>query len=216
MTLEALDFMKAMALVLCDKEKESDAILLHSRDDAESEMAQLVASAYNRGRAPLVVVNGTTRKQWNGILGGDFFGGYEMWEERLRERRVPRHVILSTPFACTTTMEAHWFVTMAQENRWKRITISALPYQMLRCFLTVIRVMQLVDANDLDVYNLTLPSLDWRVCAPEFMMRGEVERRDRVGHLTGEYERIINLWRRGEIATLEEMFAYLERRDRKI
>lgn len=210
----ALDFMKATALVLCDSEKKSDAIFLHSRDDAENEMAALVASLYHHSLAPFIVVNGTTRKQWEEVLHGDLFGGYELWKAKLFEYKVPEMAILPTLTAFTTVMEASRLVEMAQEYKWKSITISALPYHMLRCFLSVIKAMQFVDIEgDIAVYNRTLFSFDWRRDAPKLLVCGDIEKRDRIGHITGEYERIVNLSRRGEIATLEEMFAYLKRRD---
>lgn len=105
-----------------------------------------------------VVINGTTRDQWRETHIG--FGGSDMWRELLNQEEVPDEYIFGTGPAYHTGAEADELVRIARERVLQVVTIVAMPYHILRCFLTTIKAMEKA-RHYLDVYSFTLPLLFW-------------------------------------------------------
>lgn len=207
-------------VVLCDERPSSNAagaIFIFSRDDGEKEVTKLASVAWRTymrvsKKIPFVVINGTTREQWKEK--GIEFGGTEMWRGLLKQEETPNEYILATGPAYHTGAEADELVHMAREKQWKASTIVAMPYHILRCFLTVIKAMEKAQ-HYLNIYNLTLPSLFWRKSAPKVLLSGTFEEGTRIDHILSEHARIKDYTEKGFCATRDEALIYLARRGKR-
>jgi hypothetical protein len=216
-------------VVLCDERlSSSDAIFIFSRDDGEEAIAKLAADCYRRLRKNvldlplpkeislphdlLFVINGTTQAEWD--RRGIKFGGTEMWRALLVKNNVRPTAILATGTAYHTGTEADELICIAKERMLKRVTIVAMPYHILRCFLTAIKAMEKA-GHYLDVYNLTLPFLFWGKTAPKVLLDGSFEQGIRLDHIAGEHARIKEYTEKGFCATRDEAFAYLAKRGKR-
>lgn len=76
------------------------------------------------------------------------YPGAPPWQKRLRELGVPDDKVVLIPFTASvlhTLSEACAMVRFATERGWNRIIIVAPPFHLLRCFLSAITAVQLLN-----------------------------------------------------------------------
>lgn len=143
------------------------------------------------------------------------YPGYQSWRKELLRMEVAETAILPLQGNLitkniNTLTEAQTLVRYAQSQRWKRIYITAAPFHQLRAFITVVSVA-LREYPELAIYNAVGTHLDW---FEETRHSQGTLRAKRIELIKTEMERIEKYHKKGDLVSPEEIFAYLEWRDK--
>ncbi len=215
------DFTKATTVLLSDfPPGPVDAVFFHSRSffDAEKQgIFILAADLIKQDKAKYLLIpdsegeriGGTTtpRETWPGI---------SLWTNRLVETLgVERGKILPCPHLIpgehgfNTKTEAEAFLATSVERGFKTAVVLTQPHQIVRAMLGVVKTIN-QKGLPINVWCISPQSTDWnkRVKGSQGM-----ERKPRVEHIQDEIERVLKYQAKGDIASFDELFAYLTRRD---
>lgn len=116
---------------------------------------------------------------------------------------------LANPLENNTKTETQGLLKLAEEKGWKRVVAVANPHQVLRAMLGMVKIIN--DRGlDIDVYTAAPTNTNW-----EKRVRGSQgkEWKTRSAHIDDEYIRIPRYQASGDLASVEELFRYLEIRD---
>lgn len=109
-----------------------------------------------------------------------------------------------------TLGEARNLVRFAKARRLKSICIIASPFHQLRAFITTVSVL-MKELPELRVYNVVGEPLDWDT---ESIHSGGILRGARSDFLKSEWERIGRYYKKGDLVSLANALAYIEKRDK--
>lgn len=141
--------------------------------------------------------------------------GKSLWTDRLVRLGVDKDRILYSPHLVpgergfNTKTEAEAFLQTSAENGFKTAAVLTQPHQIVRAMLSVVKTIH-QKGLPMDVWCMVPQSIDWnkRVKGSQGMAR-----KPRVEHIGYEIERIFRYQAAGDIASFDELFAYLTRRD---
>ncbi|MBC5992450.1 YdcF family protein [Pontibacter cellulosilyticus] len=145
------------------------------------------------------------------------YPGFDAWHKELEKLGVTQKEIEPVPVAADTTSlntrkEAQAAIKHAREIGYKSIIASASPFQQPRAFMTAVTAV-----NDfypeLKVYSYPGRNLSW--CEKVTHSQGKVHG-TRAELIAGEMERIHKYGSMGDLAKVEEVLAYMNKRDRSI
>ena len=153
------------------------------------------------------MINGSEGEEFGGSKPGVAWRGRSKWEPELIELGVKD--IIWSPAVGHTREEADAFLKIARERRWKRVAVLTQPHHLPRVFLGMLKAMEELKYS-MQVYGVAPKSCDWNK-----VVRGSqgAEELPRVQHLEQEFDKIQDYQEKGDLATLDEMFEYLEQRE---
>lgn len=141
--------------------------------------------------------------------------GKSLWTDRLVRLGADRDSILYSPHPTppergfNTKTEGEAFLQLSANHGFKTAVALTHPHQITRAMLGLVKV---IDQKRLEigVWCVTPPTTDWnkRVKGSQGM-----EKKPRREHIKEETDRIFRYQDTGDIATFDELFAYLARRD---
>lgn len=142
------------------------------------------------------------------------YPGFEVWQQELEKLGVTQQEIEPVPVAADTTslntrVEAQAAVKHAREIGCKSIIVSASPFQQPRAFMTAVTAVQEL-YPELKVHSYPGRNLSW--CEEVTHSQGKVHG-TRAQLIVGEMERIRKYGAMGDLAKVEEVLHYLNRRD---
>lgn len=145
---------------------------------------------------------------------GHGYPGFAVWQKELlnREWQVRQRLVrikLSYDIPANTYTEAQALVAHAKEVGWKTLYLVAHPLHQDRAFRTVVKVL-LRDYPTLCVYNQVGKSQSWHQVVRHSQGVLETKRRQLI-HT--ELDRAFIYEEKGDIASPEQAFAYLDERD---
>ncbi len=143
--------------------------------------------------------------------------GKSLWTDRLHRLGVTQNQILYAPHLTprehgfNTKTEAEAFLHTAADSGYKTAAILTQPHQLVRAMLSVVKTMEQQEI-DMDIWCITPQSTDW---TKQVMGSQGMERKPRIEHVQDEIQRIFRYQQTGDIATFDELFTYLTRRDKQ-
>lgn len=150
---------------------------------------------FKKGYAPMLAIVGSA----NDRSYGSFPSG-EIRDEMVR-LGVPLEKIHFEETGPHTRAEADRAMWLAKEKGWKNVLIVTSPHHQYRAFLTMLKAMR--DANlDINLQNAVAP-LSWDEETP-WGVRREL--------LAGEFDKIEEYGKKGDVASYEDGIAYLQER----
>ena len=136
------------------------------------------------------------------------FAGADRWTRLISQRGVvPMRIPAQTP--SNTFTEAQQLVRMAKDEKWTDVTVVAPAFHMPRCFLSTISAA-LHEYPDLRVWARLGAHLPWD---EEVVHSQGVTTGTRRDLFRGELERIEKYTKPGNLVSLADAIAYLEKRD---
>ncbi|TPE39464.1 YdcF family protein [Pontibacter mangrovi] len=143
------------------------------------------------------------------------YPGYDAWQQELVKRGVPADKLEGVPDPGTdylhTLLEAEAMAKHAKATGYSRIAVAAAPFQQPRAFMAAVTAAQR-HYPQLYLYSQPGKALPW--CQDATHSQGKVED-TRAGLIAGEMERIQKYNAKGDLDSVKQVLAYLNRRDRK-
>lgn len=143
------------------------------------------------------------------------YPGYANWKEALTAQGIaaesiePVAPVPSDPELLHTRIEAESVILHAKEKGYTRLIVTASPFQQPRAFMAAVTAAQL-HYPGLYLYSLPGKAMPWK----EQVVHSQGEVQDtRAGLIAGEMERIRKYHAQGDLASVDEVVAYLNRRD---
>lgn len=139
--------------------------------------------------------------------------GYEAWKKELMQAGIDEKYITGIPIPNTpvlhTLIEAESLINFAKINTYHTLYITASPFHQLRAFMTAVTATLKIDPT-IRLYSQTGTSLPW---LEEVLHSQGKTKGTRNQLITGELERIEKYQRKGDLASVEAVLAYLNKRD---
>lgn len=194
--------------VFCDtapKEKVDAVYLYGQTPDNETSVLKAGVFLYGLGPAKMIAISAS------GAVAG--YPGFDGWKRKLIGMGVPDGDILGVPlsddFPPSTHAEARGVVKCAEERGWKSIYVVAPPLHLLRAFVTTVSEA-LKQRSPLLVYSFPGIAQSWE----EHVIHSQgIQEGTRAELLSEELKKIEDYYKKGDLASAEEVLQYLDRRD---
>lgn len=183
-----------------------DGLFFHARSFGDDDGLFKIAADFH-ARGARVVINGSCGERQVGTKPGEAWPGKAAYLERLRAVGVAD--TLSSEPAFNTKQENEMFLKLAVEKKWRSAAILTQPHQMLRAFLGMVKSMATCNYW-VRVYAVAPKFTDW--CKEVHGSQG-AKAMLRFDHIEEEFKRIPLYQQKGDLATFEELFEYLKRRE---
>jgi hypothetical protein len=203
-------FDEAFEMVLNDEPAEPvDAVFLHALSyDDDDEMFPLAASYIKEGKAKYIVVNGSDGRRFEGQTPGEAWAGKDEYIRRLKELGVNEDQIVVSAPALHTRQANDAYLDTAKAKGWKTAVTLNQPQQLLRAELGQIQAMK---KKDYWMRVYTSFPLPWDEEKEVYGQQGK-EKEPRYKLLGKEYERILDYQGKGDLASFDEFFDYMDKR----
>lgn len=189
----------------------ADALFFYSRSHGDDEnLFELVSDLYKKKIVENVLVTDSDGRRVDGNVPGEAWPGKEDWMRRLSEIGINKMQLSGEAYH--TKSETNAFLTTMKENNWKSAVIVAQPHQILRAMLTVVKSMS-ENNNWIRVYTMSPKSTSWSV--EVFGSQGK-KKMPRKYHINEEFDRIIRYQQSGDLASFDELFSYLSKRENMV
>lgn len=141
------------------------------------------------------------------------YPGFANWQRALEEQAIAKTSIYATGSfeldSLNTLIEAQALIKLADQWGCRRIAVCSSPFHQVRAFMTAVTVA--LDATpQLKIYSVTGRALPWRVKAAH--SQGTLQG-TRVALIEKELMRIERYQAKGDLASMETVLEYLDRRD---
>ena len=213
----SLEFVQALMTVLSDAATEPvDVIFLHARAwFDEGGLFELAKTLNHEGMARNILINGSNGERIGNTHPQQAWPGKAEYRRGLCDVFAVRkeNIFESTP-AFHTREENLAFALFAAEKGWKSAITLTQPHQLLRAMLGQVRVME-ASGNWIKVYGAYPRPCDWEKMVSGNQGNGEITRfsniRDEMERITA-YQQLKPGQAKADIASFEELFEYLKRR----
>jgi hypothetical protein len=143
------------------------------------------------------------------------YSGGASWFEAMKARGIPEDSLIQVlPVPANTNMlhtgiEATSMVKHALAHGYTKVIVTAAPFQQPRAYMAAVTAA-LLTYPELKIYSLPGKPLPWQQVAVH--SQGKTES-TRAGLIAGEMKRIAEYSKQGDLATVKEVLAYLNKRD---
>jgi hypothetical protein len=144
------------------------------------------------------------------------YPGYAAWKEELRKLGIGEGQLLPVPPVPADTQLLHTFIEAqsairyAREQEYKTLVVTAAAFQQPRAFMTAV-TLALREYPQLYLYSWPGKPLPWQEEVTH--SQGEVQG-TRAELIAGEMDRIKSYYAKGDLASVDEVLDYLNRRDK--
>ncbi len=186
---------------------EADGVYLYAQtsDNEESIFSAVPGLLARQAARKLLIADSPPRCGYPGI---------ERWRRKLLEVNVSKEMILPVPTArhenLNTLTEAESVIELVRELSFRTLLITAHPIHQIRAFMTMVTV---VERTMPELRLFSAPALPQPWTAEALHSQGVVRGR-RHELLLSEFARIERYHAKGDLLSVGEVLAYLNRRDR--
>jgi uncharacterized SAM-binding protein YcdF (DUF218 family) len=142
------------------------------------------------------------------------YPGFEAWKKRLIQAGVAEQQIVGVPMlpapVLHTLVEAQSLMTYAKQQKFQSVYVTAAPFHQPRAFMTAVTAALRI-YPEINIYSQTGIPLPWLEEAVHSQGKTAGTRNQLIA---GEMERIEKYQKQGDLASVEQVLAYLNRRDR--
>ncbi len=210
---ESANLYRASVMVLSDRPPHSvDVIFFHNRSFGDDSGLQDIAATMIAARqARIIAVTNNEGQRYDSDIPYEANPGKTHYKRTLMEKGVPEEaIVIPEREAFHVRQENTVFIEESRARRWETAAILAQPHQLLRTMLGVIQAMN-QSGYLMEVYTAFPNPTSWQEVV--YGNQG-IEEKPRSEHIDDELKRVIYYQSTGELATFEELFAYLTARDK--
>ncbi|MFT2009966.1 YdcF family protein [Pontibacter sp. 13R65] len=146
------------------------------------------------------------------------YNGFSSWKSKLTEQGIPEEKLVPVPPVprdtqiLHTLIEARSVVALAKEQQFKSLLVIAATFQQVRAFMTAVTAA-LEIYPQLRIYSMPGKAMPWQ--EEVVHSQGKVSG-TRSELIAGELERINAYHTKGDLASVQEVLDYLNRRDKEL
>lgn len=188
----------------------ADALFFHGRSFGDEDgLFELAAELYREGLIKDVVLFDTEGEREGGDTPFQANRGKTAYTEDLVKLGIPQKNILYGGIGKNTKTESDGFLALAKTKGWKSVIVMTQPHQMLRAMLGLIKAMEQQNYR-IYAYPVVLPFTEWQ---KEVHSSQGLESKPREEHIKDEFDRIARYQEKRDLASFEELVAYLHDRE---
>lgn len=209
---EQLRLYQATVMVLSGQpQKPVDVLFFHNRSYGDyTDLFEIAGEMFRRGRVRLIAVTNNEGERYGGTNPFEANPGKTWCIENLLTQGIPiESIIYPDTMTFHTRQENDAFLELSIQRSCRKGVILTQPHQLLRAMLGMLQAMKEV-GYVMEIFTASPPSTPWQEVA-----RGNqgTESKPRVDHIRDELERVCTYQASGELASFDNLFAYLEARD---
>lgn len=189
-----------------------DAVFFHDRSYGDfTNLFEMAGRMYRTGVVRFIATTNTDGARFGGNIPGEASPGKVWTRAQLRGQDVPDELILHPDSVSHHTREENdAFLELSIQMKWKSAIILAQPHQLLREMLGMVIVMNKAEYL-MEIYTAAPPITPWYEV---IRVNQGIEAKPRIENIADELQRISDYQQKGDLATFDELFAYLEARNR--
>ncbi len=187
-----------------------DALFFYSRSFGDDTgLFELAEELYTQNLINIIALFGNEGERVGSSIPFESNPGKTFYTMRLKKLGIPENRIFYTGPAFHTREENDAFLNLAIDRGWKSAVILAQPHQIVRIMLGLVQAMQR-KSYWMKVFTAHPKYTPWL----EIVMGSQgLEEKMRFRHIEDECNRIFYYIEQGNIATLEQLEDYLQRRE---
>ncbi len=210
--LDPLQVYQATVMLLSGEPTQPvDALFFHGRSFGDTtNLFELAADFYRRGRTRFIALFNNEGERPGTTLPHQTNEGITWFRKQLVNNGVNQQQIISSrQGGYNTKMENNEFLDLSRDEGWTSAVIMTQPHQLLRAMLGMVRTIR--DRNYwMNIWTLAPHLTPWY----ESVSGSQgFQSKPRIDHIADELIRIPQYQRQEDLASFEELFDYLKRRD---
>lgn len=193
-------------------QKPVDVLFFHDRSFGDfTNLFEMAGEVYKRGITRFIAIPNTDGARFGGNIPGEASPGKDWTIKRLLEQQVPLENILQPDTPSHHTREENdAFLELSMKMEWRSGIILAQPHQLLREILGMVLVIDAAQYQ-MEVYTTAPVFTPWYEVVH---VNQGIESKPRIENIDDELHRIYKYQQKGDLASFEELFAYLRARER--
>ncbi len=213
-----IDLTRATVVLLSDFPPISvDAIFFHARsyfDAGKQDIFKVAADMIREERARYIVLADSEGERVGETTPRMAYPGKSLWTDRLVRLGVKQEQIIYSSHlegekGFHTRTESDAFLETARQRGFKSAVLLTQPHQVVRAMLGTVRVIN-ERGLSINVWCMFPQLTDWN---KRVMGSQGNELKPRIEHIEDEIKRIFTYQKEGALATFDELFEYLKKRD---
>lgn len=187
-----------------------DTLFFHGRSFGdETGLFELAGNLYHQGLVKHIVLFDTEGEREGESELFKANRGKTAYTKDLRKIGVKKRDIFYGGPGTNTKTEIDGFLSIATENSWNSVAVMSHPHQILRTMLSLVKSMD--EQNYwIYAYSATPPFSLWQ---EKVHGSQDLESKSREEHVQDEFVRIPRYQKQGSLASFEELFGYLRKRE---
>lgn len=189
-----------------------DAVFFHDRSFGDfTSLFEMAGRMYKTGVTRFIATPNTDGARFGGNIPGEASPGKIWTRGQLLEQGVPNEIILHPDSPSHQTREENnAFLELSMKMGWGSAIILAHPHQLLREMLGMVKAMNEAEYL-MGIYTAAPTFTPWYEV---IHVNQGIEFKPRIENIADELQRIREYLQRGALATIDELFVYLEARER--
>lgn len=183
-------------------------------DAGKRDLFKVVVDFIKNGRAKVIIIPGSEGQKIGDPTPRLFNPGMTLWTNRLVAMEVPREKTLYRPLpegqtGFHTKTESDSFLKKSLKKGYTTAVSLIHPHQAVRAMLGLIKTIN-EQSLPVDVWAGVPQNTNWNV---RFKGSQGMVRKPRFMHIQEELNRILAYQSQGDLASFDELFSYLSKRD---
>lgn len=204
--------MANLILLSGQAQKSVDVLFFHDRSYGDfTNLFEIAGNLYRTGATEFIATPNTDGARFGKNIPREASPGMDWTVKHLQEQQVPLESIFhpETP-SHHTWEENNSFLELSMKMEWRSGIILAQPHQLLREMLGMVLIMN-KSQYQMEIYTAAPIFTPWHEVV--YVNQG-FESKPRLLNIKNELQRVYEYQQKGDLATFEELFAYLEARER--
>lgn len=193
-------------------QKPVDVLFFHNRSFGDyTDLFEIAGEMFQRGRVRFIAVTNNEGERVGSTVPLEANPGKTWCINNLLAQGIPiESIIYPDTMAFHARQENDTFLKLSRQMRWRTGVILTQPHQLLRAMLGMVQTMN-NDDYQMEVYTSAPISTPW-----QRVVSGNqgLESKPRIDHIQDEWERVRKYQAAGYLATFEQLFDYLETREK--
>lgn len=192
--------------------KPVDGLFFYGRSFGdETGLFELAADLYKDLRVGKIAIVNSMGEKLGSKIPFEAHIGKDEFRRRLVDLGVPTEdIVVPDQTGYHTRQETDAFLQLARQRGWKSAVAISQPHQVLRAMLGTVRAMDQL-GHKMEIYTAHPKNTNWHE-----VVKGSqgAESKRRIDHISDELKRIPDYQSKGDLASFEELFSYLEDREK--
>lgn len=190
-----------------------DVLFFHNRSFGDyTGLFEIAEEMFRRERVRFIAVTNNEGERVGSTVPFEANPGKTWCINNLLTQGIPiENISYPHAMAFHTRQENAAFLELSIQRSWTKGVILTQPHQLLRAMLGMVQAMEKT-GYVMEIFTATPPSTPWQ--EEEVSGNQGLESKPRIDHIPDEWERVRKYQASGDLATFEQLFDYLEAREK--